>query len=43
MAKKEETQVRFKKTTLTNLKKLGNMGESYNDVVDRLIKEKLNK
>lgn len=41
MAKNEETQVRFKKTTLENLKKIGNMGESYNDVVNRLIKKEL--
>ena len=33
------TQLRIRKSTLSNLKKLGDMGESYNDVIDRLIKE----
>lgn len=34
------TQLRVRKDTLTNLKKIGKMGESYNDVIDRLIDEK---
>jgi predicted CopG family antitoxin len=28
-----------KKTTLAKLKKFGKMGESYNDVIERLIEE----
>lgn len=39
MSKTNETQVRLRKTTITNLKKLGKMGESYNDVIDRMIQE----
>ena len=31
------TQLRVRKDTLSNLKKIGKMGESYNDVIDRLI------
>lgn len=36
------TQVRIRKTTLANLKKIGEMGESYNDVIDRIIQERSN-
>ena len=36
------TNMRIRKSTLANLKKLGQMGESYNDVIDRLIQEKQN-
>lgn len=36
-----ETSLRIRKSTLVQLKKIGKMGESYNDVIDELIKEKL--
>ena len=36
------TNMRIRKTTLANLKKLGKMGESYNDVIDRVVEYQIN-
>jgi hypothetical protein len=35
------TSVRIRRSTLDNLQKIGKMGESYNDVIDRMIKKEL--
>jgi len=34
----EITTMKIKKSTLEKIKKIGNMGDSYNDVIERLIK-----
>jgi len=36
---KEWTTIRVRRTTAQKLKSLGKMGESYDDVINRLIKE----
>ncbi len=43
MAKDEITTIKLKKITVEKLKKLGEMGESYEDVILRLIKFYKNK
>ncbi len=37
---KEETMIRIQKRTRDRLKELGKKGESYNDVITRLLKER---
>jgi len=40
MGKKKEptTPIRFRKSTLREILRIGYMGESYNDVIDRILK-----
>ena len=42
MTKKDGCRtIRIRETTISNLKVIGKMGESYNDVIDRLISKEL--
>ena len=39
--KERQTNMRIRVSTLSNLKMIGKMGESYNDVIDRLVSKEI--